>query len=495
MHARKDLTTPSSQAETCPDDRFNVLDRSYYFANWVDSNMRRISCRSAAIVTLGLGLSCALPLTTANAQGLSFIRDTEIENLMNDYARPIFRAAGLGSQRIKVRIVRQSSFNAFVLDGRNVFMNTGTLIKSETPNQVIGVIAHETGHIAGGHLAGMRAKIKRDATRNLLMKILGIGAIIGGATAGGDAKDIAGGIGKSILYGSDTVSLLSLLTYRRAQESSADQAGISYLNATRQSAYGMLETFEFFANQEYFSGRFKDPYVRSHPMPQNRIAQLRRLAEISPYFTKKDPPNLQLRHDLMRAKLAGFLDKPRTVFNAYPQSDQSLPARYARAIAHFFEGGMKSAAPKVEALIRQHPGNAYFWELKGDFLFRSGQSAAAIAPLKKALKLAKGGSLIRVRLAQAMLASNQKRYVEPAIKYLRNALVDEKSSLGYRQLANAYFKKGQQSRAYLASAQAYFQEGNLKDAQNMARRAQAKFQRGTPHWIKADDIINFKPAT
>ena len=142
-------------------------------------------------VSLALAITCALPVGPVHAQGLSFIRDTEIENLMNDYARPIFRAAGLGTQRIKVRIVRQSSFNAFVLDGRNVFMNTGTLVKSETPNQVIGVIAHETGHIAGGHLAGIRAKIKRDATRNLLMKILGIGAIIGGATAGGDAREIS----------------------------------------------------------------------------------------------------------------------------------------------------------------------------------------------------------------------------------------------------------------------------------------------------------------
>ena len=494
MIARKDMKFRifrQSNREIRPSVRKSSISASTL--NATNAGKKRSGAYRASV--LGLALLTALPSATASAQGISFIRDTEIENLMNDYARPIFRAAGLGSQRIKVRIVRQSSFNAFVLDGRNVFMNTGTLVKSETPNQVIGVIAHETGHIAGGHLAGIRAKIKRDATRNLLMKILGIGAIIGGASAGGDTRDIAGGIGKSILYGSDTVSLMSLLSYRRAQESAADQAGISYLNATRQSAFGMLETFEYFAQQEYFSGRFKDPYVRSHPMPHNRIAQLRQLAELSPYFTKKDPASLQLRHDLMRAKLAGFLDKPRAVFNAYPKSDHTLPARYARAIAYFFQGGMRSAAPRVEALIKDRPDYPYFWELKGDFLFRSGRPNEAIGPLKKALALAKGGSLIRVRLAQAMLASNKKRYVEPAIKYLRKALVDEKSSLGYRQLASAYFKKGAQSQAYLASAQAYFQEGKLKDAQRLARRAQAQFQTGTPLWIKADDIINFKPQT
>ncbi len=450
---------------------------------------------SSAALLLGFVLVSCFPGAAAQAQGISFIRDTEIENLMNDYARPIFHAAGLGSQRITVRIVRQSSFNAFVLDGRNVFMNTGTLVKSKTPNQVIGVIAHETGHIAGGHLAGMRAKIKGDATRNLLMKILGIGAMIGGAVAGGGAEDIAGGLGKTILYGSDSVTMFSILSYRRAQESAADQAGISYLNATRQSAYGMLETFEYFAQQEYFSGRFKDPYVRSHPMPQRRIAQLRQLAETSPYYTKKDSNALQLRHDLMRAKLAGFLDKPRSVFNAYPESDQSLPARYARAIAHFFQGGLKASLPKIEALIAERPKNPYFRELKGDFLFRSGRAVEAIAPLKKSLSMVRGSNLIRVRLAQAMLASNQRKYVDPAIKYLRKALVDEKSSLAYRQLANAYFKKGDRSQAYLASAQAYFQEGKLKESQKLAKRAQAQFRRGTPLWIKADDIINYKPPT
>jgi len=451
-------------------------------------------------------LASLLPIHTASAQGFSFIRDTEIENLLNDYARPIFRAAGLGSQRIKVRIVRQSSFNAFVLDGHNVFINTGTLIKSETPNQVIGVFAHETGHITGGHLAGMRAKIKRDATRNLLMKILGIGAIIGGATAGGDAKDIAGGLGKSILYGSDTVSLLSLLSYRRAQESSADQAGVSFLNATRQSAYGMLETFEYFARQEYFSGRFKDPYVRSHPAPQSRIAQLRRLAESSPYFSKKDPPQLQLRHDLMRAKLAGYLNEsnPGVVFNAYPESDQSLPARYARAIAYFFQGGIRAAKPRIDALIREYPKSPYFREVRADFLSRSGRVADSITDLKKAISLMKinRAGHFSIRLAAAMFATNAKRYSGEMIKILKtairkNALDDDENADAYRLLANAYGATGKTMEANFYTAKKNLAQGRLKIARKFALRAKRQIGPLTTKWFKRgiNDIIHFSEQT
>src|SRR5690606_15294890 len=239
---------------------------------------------AAALVAVLTFCSTAAP---ASAQGLPLIRDTEIENLLNDYARPIFKAAGLGEGRVAVRIVRSDIFNAFVLDGRNVFVHTGALLQSESPNQIIGVIAHEAGHIAGGHLAALRSRIARDQTRALLIRMLGLGVAI--ATGAGEA-----------VFAGDELILRSLLAERRSQEAAADQAGLRYLNATGQSGRGMLETFERFAQQEYISDTYKDPFVRSHPVATDRLARLRELVQSSPYYNVKDPPQLQLRHDMMR---------------------------------------------------------------------------------------------------------------------------------------------------------------------------------------------------
>jgi predicted Zn-dependent protease len=230
--------------------------------------------RSALCGICAMGaLASATPVA---AQGLPLIRDTEIENLLADYSKPIFRAAGLGTGRIKIRIVQNEAFNAFVLDGRNVFVHTGTLMQAETPNEVIGVIAHETGHITGGHMAALRARIAKDQTRALLAQILGIGLMVaGGVSGGGNASDLSNA-GQGIMYGGNQIVMRSLLAERRQQESAADQAGLTFLNATKQSGRGMLVTFERFAQQEYVSDAHKDAFARSHPLSTERLARLRR---------------------------------------------------------------------------------------------------------------------------------------------------------------------------------------------------------------------------
>ncbi|MCK5088911.1 MAG: M48 family metalloprotease, partial [Hyphomicrobiaceae bacterium] len=262
----------------------------------------------------GLAGACALTLaamaTPADAQGLPLIRDTEIEKLLSDYASPVFQAAGLGSGRIKVRIVQNENFNAFVVDGRNVFIHTGTLLQAKSPNEVIGVLAHETGHITGGHMAALRARIAQDQTRALLAQILGIGLMVAGGVAGGDSGSDLGSAGQGIMYGGNALIMRGLMAERRSQESAADQAGLQLLNATKQSGQGMLETFERFAQQEYISEAYKDAFARSHPLSADRIARLRQHVMQSPHYNAKDPPQLQLRHDLMRAKLSGYLERP-----------------------------------------------------------------------------------------------------------------------------------------------------------------------------------------
>jgi predicted Zn-dependent protease len=456
--------------------------------------------RGRRAITLASVVSLAATLvlpSAASAQGLPLIRDTEIETLLRDYARPIFKVAGLGANNVSMRIIRHDSFNAFVADGRNVFMNSGALTIANTPNEVIGVIAHETGHITGGHLAALRARVARDQTKALLISILGIGAMIAGATSKDSSTREVGAAGQGVMMGGNELLMRSLLGERRSQEAAADQAGLKYLLATQQSGQGMLATFERFAQQEYISDKYADPFVRSHPVASDRLAQLRDRVAKSQYANAKDPPELQLRHDMMRAKLSGYLDRPQAVANKYPASDMSLPARYARAIARNCSGKCTQSLGDVDALIKEQPNNPYFWELKGNLQYWAGQHRDSIVSMRKALQLIGGNApLMQVDLAQAMLGTEDASLLDEAIGLLRRANVaDEDNSTGHHQLAKALYRKGQLPQADLATAYAHFVEGNVKQAQIFAKRAQPKLRQGTPEWLRAEDIITFKEPT
>ncbi len=347
-------------------------------------------------------------------------------------------------------------------------------------------------------MAALRARIAKDQTRALLAQILGIGLMVAGGVAGGGNANELGNAGQGILYGGNEIVMRSLLAERRNQESAADQAGIKFLTATKQSGLGMLETFERFRQQEYISDAQKDAFARSHPLSTERLARLRTLAETSPYFHVKDPPELQLRHDLMRAKLSGYLERPEIVFNRYPPSDNSLPARYARCIARFFQGGpggLEAALAGVDSLIRDRPDYPYFWEVKGDLLMRAGKAREAMPALRHALKLVPDASLIRVQLASALQTEDTPAATNESVALLRKSLLDDENSQAYRLLATSYYKQGKRPEADAMIAQAYFLEGDLKKAQNFAKRAQTQLRSGSPEWLKNDDIINFKPQT
>jgi predicted Zn-dependent protease len=459
------------------------------------SSLRRL--RSAAVGALAMSLVTA---TTADAAGL--IRDAETESLIRTYAKPIFDAAGLGAQAIDIHIVNDRAFNAFVLDGHNMFIHAGALMDAKTPNQIIGVIAHESGHITGGHLARLRNQISKAKSAALMLQILGLAAMAAGAVVGAGGL---GQVGMGAAYGGTDAAMRMVLAYRQDEESSADQAAVTFLNATKQSGRGLLETLEFM-NSKLFGVQGINPYLQSHPLPPQRLAQLRSLVTASPYYNNVDPPELQFRHDLVKAKLFGFLDSPETVLNRYVQTDQSLPANYARAIATYRKSGVRVALPQLDALIAAKPDWPYFYEIKGQFLFESGNVAAAIAPLQQAVKLAPDEPLIRIMLAQVLLAAPGPQNVEEAISDLRTALARETtSSMGYRQLAAAYARKGESgppqarqqylAQAELASAEAYFYEGQLKLAKQQAKRAKAGLVNGTPNWLRADDILAFELPT
>ena len=445
---------------------------------------------AARIVAVLTASALAVGSVPAHAEkGPPVVRDAEIEQLLKEYTQPLLRAAGLAQQNVQVVIINDRAFNAFVADGRRIFVNGGALMDAETPNQIIGVLAHETGHIAGGHLARLREAMAAATTQSIIAMLLGIGAMVAG---GGNSG--LGQAGAAAIAGPAQAIQNTMFGYIRAQEDQADRAAVKFLTATGQSPKGMYETFKRLADQTLYQSRGINPYMQTHPLPSERVAALEGAARQSPYWDHKDPPALQARHDLMRAKLFGFMERPEAVARRYPASDTSLAARYARAIAAYRYSDPRAAAASIDALIQAQPQNPYFYELKGQAMLEGGKPAEAIAPLRHAVSLAPNPTLIQIMLAQALVATRDRSHVDEAVSILRAALTREPESPdAYSQLAMAYGLKNDLPNADLASALAAFMRGDLKTAREIATRARARFPIGSPGWVKADDLASLKP--
>src|SRR6266478_1731603 len=403
---------------------------------------KKTSGLTAVTVAATLALAPVAPALAQENKGPPVLRDTEAEQLLREYTRPILRAAGLERQNIQMVIINDSSFNAFVADGRRIFVNYGAIMQSETPNQLIGVLAHETGHLAGGHLAKMREQMAQAQTQMIIAMLLGAGAMIAGSRGNNSNGGLANA-GAAAVAGPQEMIRRTLISYVRQQEENADRAGVKFLTATGQSAKGMYETFKRFTNESLFAAHGADPYLQSHPMPADRVAGLEELARSSPYWDKKDDPALQLRHDMVRAKISAFMERQDTVYRRYPLSNDSVPARYARAITTYLHGDLRSALAQIDGLIQLQPNNPYFYELRGQALLEGAKPAEAIAPLRKAVSLSNNAPLIEMLLGQALVATDNKAYTEEAIAILRAAVAREtEAPLGYTQLAMAYGRKG-----------------------------------------------------
>ncbi|WP_378952379.1 M48 family metalloprotease [Mesorhizobium sp. ANAO-SY3R2] len=452
---------------------------------------RFIAKPARAVTALALSAGLALGSTgAAHAQKVPIVRDAEIEALVREYARPILKAAGLGNSGINIVLVNDPGFNAFVA-GRRIFINTGALMTAETPNEIIGVIAHEAGHIAGGHQERLRDQLARAQTMAIVAALLGAGAMVAGATS--DARGL-GAAGAGIMTGGSEMARRSLLGYQRSEEATADRSAITYLNATGQSAQGMLKTFQRFQSALSLSGARVDPYQVSHPMPRERIANLETLAHASPNFDKADPEALQVRHDMMRVKIAVYTEGQAAASRLLRNGAGSLAARYGDAQATYLFGDLRSALSKSDALIKSQPNNAYFHELRGDVLMKSNKPAAAAESYATAVRLdpAKSG-ILPIQLGQAYLAIGTPDALKKAVTEVRRGLDrDRENAAGYRYLAQAYGMQGNVADADLATADGHYYSGAYQDAKIFAMRAQQKLKPGSPGWVRAQDIINYK---
>jgi predicted Zn-dependent protease len=452
---------------------------------------RYIALLTALAVATAGAVPSSLPARAQDetTRGMPVVRDTEIENLLRDYAQPILKTAGLAKQNVRVVILGDRTFNAFVMDGRHIFINAGALFDAKTPNEVIGVFAHETGHLAGGHLMKLREQMANAQTASIIAMMAGVGAMVAGARSGSGAN-----LGAGAIMAPQAAIMRSLLAYVRTQEDQADHAGVKFLTETHQSPRGMVELFTRLTNESLFNSRYIDPYMQTHPMPAERVAALAALAKASPYWDVKDSPELQLRHDLMRAKLSGFLEQPDSVARRYPLGDHSLAARYARAISTYRHSDLREALTQIDALIQAQPNNPYFYELKGQALLEGGRPAESVAPLRRAVQLSQGAPLIEIMLGQALIATNDKGVAAESVQLLRSAIDREpEAPEAYSQLAMAYGRKGDLAQADLASAEAAFARGDLMTARQLASRAKTRLPIGSPAWVRADDIVNVKP--
>lgn len=414
---------------------------------------------------------------------VSLIRDAEIENTIRDYATPIFQAAGISPSSVDIYLINDKSLNAFVTPGMRMFINTGLLAKADDPLQVIGVIAHETGHIAAGHNLGRRDEMDRAGLTALAAYLLGLGAAI----LSGEP-----GLGQAVISGGADIALKGFLSFTRGQESGADQAAARYLEAARLDPTGLRDFFEVLSDQMVLQGINQDPYLTTHPLTQDRINFLNQAVRESPYTGQGVSESLVVQHKRMQAKLIGFLEPAQTVFRTYPEEDDSLYARYARSIAHYRRSDIDAALPIIDDLIAEYPNDPYFHELRGQMLFEHQQIAEALPAYQKAVDLLPREAQLRLRLAQVQLALEDPDLVRPALDHLSYVLAEEPDSArGWRLASVAHARLGDKGQTQLALAEMSLAKGAFREAVGQARAAQKILEEHTPAWLRAQDLEQY----
>ena len=424
----------------------------------------------------------AVTVIAAPAHARSFIRDTEIEAILQTYAAPVFRAAGLDVQSVQIYIVNDPALNAFVAGGQRIFINTGTIDRAATPEELIGVIAHESGHIAGAHLSRTQRALKNARVTTILGQVAAVAAAVASGRADVGAAVAAGGI---------QAGMGSIFSYSRVQESAADQAAIRYLDRAGISSAGLLRFMRLLEDQELVRSSRQDPYLRTHPFARNRVEVLQAHVAQSPLRHARLPDRYYENHARMRAKLFAYQNSLTRTLRRYPEDDVSIPARYARAIAYARLPDFGKAGAELAFLNEAEPDNPYFHEVKGQMLLEGGDAVAALAPLQAAADLVPQAPLIRTLLAHAQIESGDPDLLKPAQTNLVAAISQERrSTQSWRFLAIAYGRDGRETLASYAQAEYALLRGDREIAVFHACQALRHLTTGDPTWLRLHDILN-----
>ncbi|CAN5322808.1 M48 family metalloprotease [soil metagenome] len=426
------------------------------------------------------GFATALLLCAQPAAAQSILRDAETESLFNDMSRPLIVAAGLSPNTVKVILINDDSINAFVIGGQTVYVHSGLIAAADNANQVQGVIAHELGHIADGHVVLADAGYRPALGISILSLVLGIAAMAAGA---GDA-------GAGILAAGQTAAGYKAAAFSRVQEATADATGAKFLRQAGISGKGILTFFKKLQSQEYAVGLQNiDPYAQGHPLSGDRIATLTADVTASPAYNNPLDPDLEERFKRVKAKLTGYVADPKTTLNVYPERDQSEFAHYARAYAWHKAGYPEKADAETEALLAIKPHDPYFLEIRGQILLEAGKPLAALGPLREATDLSRSAPLIATTFGHALIATEDKQYYPEAVRVLRSAVArDDDNPFAWYQLGTAYELSGDEPRAMLATAEQASLTGDSARAAYSAKAALAGLTPNTIDWIRAQDI-------
>jgi predicted Zn-dependent protease len=433
--------------------------------------MKRLLTVVAVITTI---------VATPAAQAQSILRDAETEELLNDMSAPLIKAAGLHPGDVRIVLVNDESVNAFVAGGQMVFVHTGTLQTATSANEVQGVIAHELGHIAGGHVPLSGGAMKEATGITLLSLLLGVASIAAGA----------GEAGAGVMAAGQQAAMGRYLAFSRAQEASTDAAGARYLSSAGITGKGYLSFFKKMQQQEYRYGiTRKVEFLLDHPVSSERIANLTDTMEKDAAWNKAPDAMLEQRFLRAQAKLNGYLLPPAQVLQRYPESDTSLEAHYARAYAYHRSGYPEKADAEGAALLRAKPNDPYFQEVVGQILLEAGKPKLALAPLKAATEGSRSNPLIATTYGHALLATEDPKNYDEAKRVLRVAVArDDENPFAWQQLGTVYELTGDDARAALATAERAAMMGDSRTAVARARYAMAGIPKNTPDWIRAQDI-------
>ena len=416
----------------------------------------------------------------AQGQGPSVLRDAETEALFADMTTPLVKAAGLQPRDVKVVLIQDEEINAFTAGGQTIYVNSGLLQAADNANQVQGVIAHELGHVADGHVALGDAGVRPALAIQLLSMVVGIAAMAaGGAEAGA-----------GILAAGQQAALGKYLAFSRVQESTADATGLKFLTQAGITGKGMLSFFKKLQQQEYRYGVENiDPFMQSHPLSGERIATLTGDAQRSPAFNNAPDPRLDERFRRIKAKLEGYVMPVERTLRDYPPGDNSIYGHYARAYAYHKAGYPDKADAEAEALVRARPDDPYFLEVKGQILLEAGKPADALAPLRAATDGTRNNPLIATTFGHALIATEDKANYAEATRVLRTAVArDDENPFAWYQLGTVYELTGDTARAALATAERASMGGDTRTAAQSARYALANLPPNTADWIRAQDI-------
>ncbi len=425
------------------------------------AKIARLSIFTILLLWLSTGCFCR----PAVAEGFTLISDAETQNYLADVLRPLFKAANLAFDPNKIYIVRDNSLNAFVSDGNNMFVHTGTLIEAKNTNELSGILAHETGHILGGHI--VRQKIKIQKMRYMMLGSMIAAGAAAVSTGRGDAA-------MAVVLGSQSSALNSLMHYQVQEERSADESAVKLLRQTQQSPQGLLNFMNKIKQKNILSGLEENAYFRTHPLTTERMAHFKEATKSNNFGTahKSDSEFL-----MIKAKLAAFLLEKDKVARMYPPTDSSAPAQYANAILAFRFGNITRALSLIDSLLLKQPTNPYFYELKGQFLFEGGQVKKSLESYKRALQLLPNNYLLQTSLAHALLESSpNKETLQYAIGLLQKSLHQVNTPFGWQLLARAYDMNKQPAASYYAAAEYSYSEDNPETAKrqlNNARKAGA----------------------